>query len=154
MPAFLVDRINFVLKVLWVGWCLYLSTMVPEWLKEVAFSGSIFPMLRVTDKVTPIDSWVPFLSQVSVSSWRCAPPSKPRSVAYFYSFSWPSCHLFYCPSPHMILTPHFSIHPLSLSVPSISLPLMIISFPLLSEIQASLLVPSFMFSLFVSVKCS
>jgi hypothetical protein len=23
MPAFLVDRINFVLKVLWVGWCLW-----------------------------------------------------------------------------------------------------------------------------------
>ena len=46
VPAFLVDRINFGLKVLWVGWCPYLSIGVPAWLQEVASLGSISPQLR------------------------------------------------------------------------------------------------------------
>jgi hypothetical protein len=44
VPAFLVDRINFGLKVLWVGWCLYCSTGIPAWLQEVAYLGLIPPM--------------------------------------------------------------------------------------------------------------
>jgi hypothetical protein len=32
MLEFLVDKINFGLKVLWVGWCPYHSTGVPVWL--------------------------------------------------------------------------------------------------------------------------
>jgi hypothetical protein len=44
LPAFLVDRINFVMKVLWVGWCLCCSTGVAAWLKEMAILGSISPM--------------------------------------------------------------------------------------------------------------
>ena len=47
VPAFLVDSINFGLKVLWVGSCLYHSTGAPTWLQEVASSGSIYPMLGV-----------------------------------------------------------------------------------------------------------
>jgi uncharacterized membrane protein (DUF106 family) len=43
-PAFLVDRIDFGLKVLWVGWYLYCSTGVPAWLQKVAFSDSMSPM--------------------------------------------------------------------------------------------------------------
>ena len=44
VPIFLVDRINFGLKFLWVGWCLYCSTGVPARLQEVTSSGSIAPM--------------------------------------------------------------------------------------------------------------
>jgi hypothetical protein len=32
MPEFLIDRINFGLKILWVGWCFYHSTGGPAWL--------------------------------------------------------------------------------------------------------------------------
>ncbi|EDL00034.1 mCG141415 [Mus musculus] len=45
IPAFIVDRINFGLKVLWVGWCSYCPTVVPAWLQELASSGSISPVL-------------------------------------------------------------------------------------------------------------
>ena len=68
VPAFLVDRIKFGLKVLWVGWCPYSSPGVPAWLQEVASSGSISPMLWVTAKVILIDSWAPPLSHVFVSA--------------------------------------------------------------------------------------
>ena len=44
VPAFLVDRIKFESKVLWVGWYLYCSTRVPAWLREVTSSGSISPV--------------------------------------------------------------------------------------------------------------
>jgi hypothetical protein len=45
VPEFLVDRINFMSKVLWVDWNTYHITGVPAWLQEVASSGSISPML-------------------------------------------------------------------------------------------------------------
>ena len=41
LPAFLGDRINFGLKILWVGWSLYSFAGVPARLQEVASSGSI-----------------------------------------------------------------------------------------------------------------
>jgi hypothetical protein len=53
------------------------------WLQE---AGSICPILWVTAKVTPIDSWVPPLSQVSVLSWRCPPPSP--HPCQLQSFLW------------------------------------------------------------------
>jgi hypothetical protein len=49
IPELLIDRINFRLRVLWVGWCFYHFTGVPAWLQEVASSGSISPSL--CDKV-------------------------------------------------------------------------------------------------------
>ena len=56
VPAFLVDRIHFELKALWVGWCLYFSTRGgPDTLQEVASSGSISPLLCVSGKIAPID---------------------------------------------------------------------------------------------------
>jgi hypothetical protein len=45
IPAFLVDRINFGLKVLWVGWCFYHSDEVSACLQKVDFLGSISPLL-------------------------------------------------------------------------------------------------------------
>ena len=71
MPEFLVNRIHFALKVSRGGCCPCYPTGDPAWLQEVASSCSIPPILWVTAKVTPIDSWVPPFSQVSVSSWRC-----------------------------------------------------------------------------------
>jgi hypothetical protein len=44
IPPFLVDRINFRLKVLWVGWYFCCSTGVLAWLQEVGFLGSISRM--------------------------------------------------------------------------------------------------------------
>ena len=75
-----------------------------------------------------------------------APTSSPQSLAHLHSLSWPCSHLS-CPSPHLIPNPHSSPH-------SLHLPLMTILFPLLSEIQASSLVPSFLFSYFGSVNYS
>jgi hypothetical protein len=72
------------------------------------------------------------------------PASLPPSVADFYSFSWPSGCLS-CPTLILNTYPHSPLHPLSLPGPSLHLPLMTILFPLVSEIQASLLVPSFLF---------
>ena len=40
-------------------------------LQEVASSSSISPMMWITAKVNPFDSWVHLLSYVSVSSWKC-----------------------------------------------------------------------------------
>jgi hypothetical protein len=77
-PTFNLDRIKFVSMTLWVCLFHYHSTGVPDCLQAVASSDSISPspMLCVTAKVTAIDSWVPPLSQVFVTSWRCLPPSQ------------------------------------------------------------------------------
>ena len=46
------------------GWpCL--STGEPVYLLEVVSSGSIYPLLGFSTKVTPIESWEPLTSQVS-----------------------------------------------------------------------------------------
>ena len=63
IPAFLVDRMNFGEKVLWVDWCPYHSTGVPDWLQEVASSG----FMTILAKVTCTDSWESALSQVFVT---------------------------------------------------------------------------------------
>ena len=67
------------------------------------------------------------------------------SAADFHSFAWPSGH-FSCPSPHLISHPF--------QVPCLHLPPMTILFPLLSEIEASLLGHLFLFSFFGSVECN
>ena len=99
MVAFLVDRINFGLKVFWVGWCLYCFSRVPVSLQGVISSGSISPM------VTTTDSRASLLSQVSVSFRRwlhlLTPVNGRLSI-----ISWPSSHLF-CSSPHLILNSPF-----------------------------------------------
>ena len=105
VPAFLVERINFRLKVLWEDWYLYHSTGVPAWLQKEGFSGSISPMPWVLAKATPIDSWEPPLSHVFGTASRCPLPlplqiSPP--VADFHSFTWPSGHL-YCLSLYLSL---------------------------------------------------
>ena len=131
-PAFLVDKINVELKVLWVGWYLCHSTGVLAWQQEVASSGSISPVLWVTTEAIPIDSLTNedlitglyfFLKMTLTSS--------PQSVAYFHSFSWLSSN-FSGPSPHLILKQPSAPNTFSLPVPPhthLHLPLMIIYFP-------------------------
>jgi hypothetical protein len=104
VPAFLVDRINFGLKVLWVCCCPYRSTVAPAWLQEVASSASISLILWVTAKVTILDSWVSPLSQVLCLFLEMPHTSPSLSAADFHSFSWPSGHLS-CLFPHLILNP-------------------------------------------------
>ena len=98
IPSFLLVRINFGSIFLWVGWCSYCLTGVPVWLQEIAPPGSISPILWVTDKITPIDSWVLLLSQVFVMSWRCPNLSIPFSCRFlfFLMVIWPSpCHIIF-----------------------------------------------------------
>jgi hypothetical protein len=87
---------------------------------------------------------LPYPRLLSSSGDAPTSPSYPLSFANFYSFSWSSDNLS-CPYPYLILNgPHYPSHLLSHSVPSIPLPLMTTLFLLLSEIQASSLVPSFL----------
>ena len=58
VPAFLVGRTNFGLKVLCANCCLYPSTGGSAWLQEVATSGPTSSLLGFWAKVTPID-WEP-----------------------------------------------------------------------------------------------
>ena len=125
----LVNRIHFGLKVLWVDWCLYYSTGVPAWLQKVISSGSIAQMLWVTAMVKSIDCWVPPLYKVSVLYCRCLVPSRPHQMQISILF-----HGHIAISPVLPHTWSSTPHPLS-----ISLPPMTVLFPLLSEIQASLL---------------
>jgi hypothetical protein len=87
---------------------------------------------------------------LGASPIRYSPHCHPFLV--FHSFLWPSDHLA-CLSPQLILNlppPHSPTHPFSHSVLSLHLPPTTILFPLLSEIQASSLGPSF----FGFVACS
>ena len=127
VSAFLVDRTNFGLKVLWLCWCLYSSTWGSAWLQWVASSESVSLLRWISAKVTPKDCWETSPSQVSGTSWRCCSPL-PNSCR-FQSFSWLSGPLS-CFSSHLIPPPP---PPLSHSVPSLHLPPMTILFPLLSE---------------------
>ena len=74
-----------------------------------------------------------------------ATTTSPLSAVDFHSFAWPSGY-FSCPSPDLTSPPF--------QVPSLHLPPMTILFPLLSEIEASLLGPLFLFSFFGSVECN
>ena len=145
----IVDRMNLRLKVLWVGWCLYHFTRVPAWPQEVISSGSISSIQWVTAKVTLID-------------FGCFPYSRslshPGDVPYLLT---PISYRF----PQLLAIPpvfpytwswnlHFPPHTPSSQFPSLHLCLLTILCPLLSEIQAFLLGPSFLFSFLGSVECS
>ena len=56
VPAFLVDRTNLGLNVLWVDHCPYRSNKGPVWLQEVTTSGSIVPLLGVSTKIARIET--------------------------------------------------------------------------------------------------
>lgn len=134
VPAFLLDRIDFVLNILWAGWCSYPSTGGPAWLQEVATAYSITPLLGVSEKLSQrLTGVFPF----SGMSWRCS--LIPILCQLPISHNWP-------------WTSHPPPHPLSHPVSSLPLPPITILFPLLSEIQASSLGPSILFSFFGSVE--
>jgi len=137
------------MNISWVCWCSYHATGVSAWLQEVASSGSISPLLWVSAKVTHIDSW-----KSLAHPWHTSNPLPP-TAADFYLFSWLTGSLPWF-SPHLILNSTSFSSPSSL--PPISLPPSAsydnFLLPLLSLIQASLLVSSFLFSCFGSVECS
>ena len=85
MPAFLVHRINFELKVLWVGWYLYCSTGVPAWLQQVASSGSISQCCESQLKSPYWLLGASFIPGLCLSL-EMFPTSSPLSVADFHSF--------------------------------------------------------------------
>jgi hypothetical protein len=78
--------------------------------------------------------------------------SSPLSITDFHVFSWLCNHLSYS-SPYLIPIPiPFPTLPSS-QFPS-SICLLCLLFPRVSEMQASLLGPSFLFSFFASVECN
>jgi hypothetical protein len=133
IPAFLVVGVSFGSKVLWVGCCLYNYTGVSAWPQEATSLGSISPMLWVTAKNSPFDSWVPRppLSQVSLFL-EMSPTS---TSADFYSFSWPSCHPCPPPTSPYLTTPCSPHNPLSHPVPFLHLLSIPIPFLLPNEAQ-------------------
>ena len=73
------------------------------------------------------------------------------SFSFILLAIWPSLLLLSTPDPE---SPNFPPYPLFPTVLSLHWHLMSVLFPLLSEIQESSLVPSFLFSFFGSVECS
>jgi hypothetical protein len=115
-------------------------------------SGSIFPLLGVLYKDTPIDLWDPPLP-TSV-----ALPRDSHHPLYLASFRFPFVLLALWLSLLSLPTidPEHSYsppYPLSHPVPTLHMPPLTILFSLLSEIQAFSLGPSFLFSFFGSVEC-
>ena len=81
VPAFLVDRIRFGSKVLWVVWCPYHSNRDPAQLQEITSSGFISLVLWLTAKVILIDYW---------SALFCRSLSRPGDAPYIPQFPFPS----------------------------------------------------------------
>ena len=121
-----------------------------HWSSYLAICGDL---LRSQLRLPPLIR-VPLLFHVSVSSWRCPPPTH-------------YCKLLISIHSHGILgifpvpphtwswkTSHSPPYPLSFPVPSIHWTLLTILLPLLSDIQASSFGPSFLFSFVGSVECS
>ena len=114
VPAFLVDRINFGLKVLCVSWCPYNATgFLPgfrRWPLQVPYPQCCESQLRSPPLILQL---LPSPRSLSLSG--DVPASSPPLVADFHSFSWPSGHPS-CASPNQILNPHSP--PMSLPMPS------------------------------------
>ena len=146
-PAFLVDRINLGLGDLWVGWCPYCSTTV---LQEVSSSGSMSLMLWVKARVTSID-----LRQSPCSRSLSSPGYAhhlPTHVSCRFPFIlWQSLLFLPTPDPNFLIP--LPIHS-STQFPPFICHFMTILLTLLSKIQTSYLVPSSLFSFFVSVEWS
>ena len=113
VSALFVGRKNFGMKVLWVGWCPPTSIGSLTWLQEMATSVSISPTAR-----SQCNRHNHF--QVSRYTQRCSVP-RLTGVVTLSLLPTPALHP-YCPP-----------HPLFHVVPSLHLPPMTISFPLLSE---------------------
>jgi hypothetical protein len=106
VSAFLLNRTNFRLKILWVTWCPYLFTGSPAWLQEVATSDAISPLLYILAKVTSTDCWEPPRSQISDT--RFSPPPDPWQL-----------QISNCSPGLLALSPHtWSWTPITFSIPS------------------------------------
>ena len=127
--AVLLDRNNSGSEFLTVGWQPNPSTWCPVFLLEVYSTSSLSPLLGISSKVPPFESWE-FLAYLPHTS-------HPSEVAYLHSFCWPlGIHSSLHP-PYLIL---FSLSPPSSSShpdPSLPLPTMIIFSPFQVEFKHS-----------------
>lgn len=113
IPAFLVDRINFVLNVLCVGHYPYCSTWVPAW-PHAPFLQCCVSQLRIPPLIV---GQLHYLRSLSLPGDAPLDPSFSASVADFYSLSW----VFSNPLP--LLIPNQNPPLLSCSPPTIFIPL-------------------------------
>ena len=95
VPAFLVDRTNLELKVLWVDHCLYPLTKGTVWLQEVTTSGSIVPLLGVSTKIAPIETPGRLPHPASI----VGPRDAPIKVIFLIIYLHPKCCLLQNPLP-------------------------------------------------------
>jgi hypothetical protein len=150
--SFLIDRIDFESKVLWVGLC-YLSV---HWCSCLATGGGLFDFHVPNAVVIPTDSWVPVLLSC-YRRWALRFPC-PQCCGHSYWFlgtslipepslvlemsnTFPqppvqisiSSHgylpIFPVPPHNLLWTSHFPPNPLSNPIPILHLPLMAILFP-------------------------
>ena len=146
-PEFFCKQDKFGVKILWVGEYHFPSTRVPAWL---VFR---FHITKVLSHNYDHSHW--FLDVLLIPGLcvilKMSPTFSPPSLADYHSFSLSFGHISCSPISSRI-HPHSSSYPLSYPIPSIHLPLILI--PLLSEIQASSLTPSFLLSFFESVEGS
>ena len=137
VPALLVDRINFGLKMLWVGWCLYNSTgflsHYRRWPFQVPYPQCSESQLRSPPLILRCFLYPRFLSHPGDAP---QPTSSPHMLQIPIHF-----HVHLAISPDLSHTwfgiPQPPPHPSSLPVLSYHLLLLTILDPLLSEILTS-----------------
>ena len=137
VPAFLVDRINLGLKVLWVGWMVSLTLY---WHSCLATGDGLFrfhiPNAKSQLRSPPlILGHLPYPQSLST-------PGDAHYVLIPFSCRFPFILMAICPSllSFPTLDPESPIHlpfPLPFLVPSLHLPLITILLPFLNKIQAS-----------------
>jgi hypothetical protein len=92
IPAHLIDRTNFGLKVLCVVWCPYPSIGILSWLQEVHVSGPISPVAKSLIWDHPYR----FLGVSLVFNFWLIPELHPTDFSSLFQLFFPQC------SPHLI----------------------------------------------------
>jgi hypothetical protein len=95
--AVLSDRNNSGSELLTVGWQPHPSTWCPVFLLEVDSTSSLPPLLGISSKVPPFESWQPLTSQVSGTFWR--EPSTSHLLRLHISIHSAGPHGFTLPPP-------------------------------------------------------
>jgi hypothetical protein len=132
--VFLVDRISYGLKFLWVGWCPYCSIGISSSQWEVASSGFISTVLWVTAKVIP--TWhLTYPRSLSLPRRWSLPPHACQLQIFIHSHGrWPPLLSF--PTPDSISSILLPISSSTQFSQANFLTLVTILFPFLWEIQA------------------
>jgi hypothetical protein len=153
VPAVLLDSNNFGSEFLNVGWQPHPSTWCTVFLLEVVSTSSLSPLLDISSKVPPSESWESLTSQVSDTLVHSggSPHLLSPEVVYFYSFCWP-LGLHSWSSQYLVMFPlPFTVPSPTKIPPSLPLPSFFFSFP--SGIEASSLGPFGLLTFLSSVDC-